>query len=277
MSRCCVCFIYGLIVYFSSGVALSKEAVKEPQKEPQTESLTLGWNDFPPYSWKDEQGEIQGFDIEVATAILEEAGFEVVLKKMPWNRIVQIGLKNGEIDVAMSASYTQEREKEFYFSNSEYYLSDVTIFIRKRDKEKLAGLKRLSDISNFDISVGVTRGYIYSETYQSLLKNPDFSSRLIETAQEKQNIKMLMTGRVDAIIGNHLSISHIISELDQANDITPHVYLELSGEDQGSFMMFSKFSVTQNQLDRVNKALARLKNKGVIKNIGEKYVYKDTL
>ena len=238
------------------------------------EPLIVGWNEFPPYSWKDEQGVIRGFDVELANAILTEAGFEVVLKKMPWNRIVQIGLKNGEIDVAMSASYTDERAKEYYFTEQENYLSDVTIFIRNKNKEKLKHLKRLTDVVDFDMNLGVTRGYVYSATYQRLRYNPDFNSRLIETHHEEQSVKMLLTGRVDAIIGNHLSIMHILSQLDQAHDIVPHVYLELSGEDQGSFMMFSKYSVSEAQVKRVNTALMKLKKQGVIKSIGDKYLYK---
>ena len=60
--------------------------------------LILGLDDsFPPMGFKNESGEIVGFDIDVATAVCEILGVELVLQPIDWNS-KEMELNTGNID-----------------------------------------------------------------------------------------------------------------------------------------------------------------------------------
>jgi polar amino acid transport system substrate-binding protein len=105
--------------------------------------------DNPPHSFIDEGGEWIGFDVDIAAALADELGVELV--KVRVDELTRISfLKNGKIDVAVaSMSHTHEREKEIDFSQT-YFWSKQTFLVRQGE---IASLEDL-----VGKSVGMDRG-----------------------------------------------------------------------------------------------------------------------
>ena len=62
------------------------------------ETLVVGLDDaFAPMGFRDEQGNLVGFDIDLATAVADELGMQVEFKPIDWNA-KEMELKAGTID-----------------------------------------------------------------------------------------------------------------------------------------------------------------------------------
>jgi polar amino acid transport system substrate-binding protein len=86
--------------------------------------------DFPPFEYIGEDGTIIGFDIEMVTIILEEAGYTVEVKDISFDSLIP-SLENNKIDVIAAAmTITEEREEQIDFSDP-YYEADQSVLIHK--------------------------------------------------------------------------------------------------------------------------------------------------
>jgi polar amino acid transport system substrate-binding protein len=88
---------------------------------------------WPPYSWKDENGNWQGFDASVAIEIGKRLNASVEFVTPPWETIVA-GKWQGKWDLSVgSMSPTEERAKNLDFP-SVYYYSPAVLAVHKDNK-----------------------------------------------------------------------------------------------------------------------------------------------
>ena len=104
--------------------------------------------DYPPFSIVNEQGEADGFSVELLRASLKAAGLDVEFHVGPWAEIKQ-DLAKGKIQVLPLVGRTPERENIFDFSVP--YKTNWTFAVKKGDKELLASL-------NNGLSIIITNG-----------------------------------------------------------------------------------------------------------------------
>ena len=64
-------------------------------------------SEYPPFESINDSGEIEGFDVDLATAIGEEMGIKVEFANIPWEGLIS-GLNNSEFDMIMSAMSPEE-------------------------------------------------------------------------------------------------------------------------------------------------------------------------
>jgi len=85
--------------------------------------------DFPPFEYISEDGAFVGFDVEMVTKILEDAGYTVEVKDISFDSLIP-SLENGKIDVIAAAmTITEEREEQIDFSNP-YYEADQSVLTK---------------------------------------------------------------------------------------------------------------------------------------------------
>ncbi|MCM1315038.1 MAG: transporter substrate-binding domain-containing protein [Prevotella sp.] len=101
----------------------------EPKDVTRTGTLVMATNaDFPPYE-EEINGEIVGFDVDMAMAICDELGMELKIKNMDFSSIItSISFDEADIGVA-GMSVTPEREEIVDFTQS-YALSSQVIIVR---------------------------------------------------------------------------------------------------------------------------------------------------
>lgn len=88
-------------------------------------------DDSPPYMFKNELGEVDGFGIALIKAIAEQQGFKIRFKETPW-RNTRLALEQGdtEIDVHTAVGYTSRRAQSLEFGVP-YVKDEIALFRRK--------------------------------------------------------------------------------------------------------------------------------------------------
>jgi ABC-type amino acid transport substrate-binding protein len=122
--------------------------------------LTVGTDlPYPPFEYRDEGGELTGFDVEIMDEIASRIGLETEYVDSPFDTIFT-DLANGQFDVVISgATITPEREQEVNFS--EPYFNSLQALVAADD----SGIASFDDLGEGD-SVSVqsgTTGEIWAE------------------------------------------------------------------------------------------------------------------
>jgi len=51
--------------------------------------LVVGWVNWQPFSFRNEQQQLRGLDVELLDAIFQRAGYQARFSEMPWARVLQ--------------------------------------------------------------------------------------------------------------------------------------------------------------------------------------------
>ncbi|MDO6441022.1 ABC transporter substrate-binding protein [Marinobacter sp. 2_MG-2023] len=170
---------------------------------------------------------------EISREVLESMGYDVKLDFVPWKRAQRLTLKN-ERDGIVGIGITPEREKVFRFPEKALLISETAVYTKQDhtfDYEDLDSLKGMR--------VGVSPGYTYS---------PEIASALhferVEMPSIESGLKMLLLGRLDAILANRyvagiqaerLDIVYKIKASERPVSVGP-VYLAFSPETSTEFL-----------------------------------------
>lgn len=108
--------------------ASNQDGDKSLEEIKQSGKLVLGLDDsFPPMGYTDENGEITGFDIDLAKEVTKRMGVELELKPIDWDGKI-LSLNNKDIDVIWNGlTITEERKEKIGFSKP--YLKNRQIII----------------------------------------------------------------------------------------------------------------------------------------------------
>ncbi|EET84842.1 extracellular solute-binding protein family 3 [Clostridium carboxidivorans P7] len=136
-------FTLGLLI---SGCGKKEQATDNSWKEIQQKGkFVLGLDDsFPPMGFKDDKGQIIGFDIDMAQEAAKRMGVKVELKPVQWDGVL-LSLNNKDIDVIWNGlTITDKRKQQIAFSK--VYLQNKQIIVTNNDsniktKKDLAGKK----------------------------------------------------------------------------------------------------------------------------------------
>ena len=98
------------------------------KKEADSSKIVVGLDDtFAPMGFRDEDGNLVGFDIDLGKAVGEELGLEVEFKPIDWNA-KEMELDSGFIDCVWNGmSITPEREKAMALSDK--YLNNKIVLM----------------------------------------------------------------------------------------------------------------------------------------------------
>ena len=78
---------------------------------------------YPPYTYHDDNGELTGFDVEVAKAIADKLGVEADFTESDWDSLLA-GIDSGRLDTVINAvSITPEREEKYDFAGPYFYIT----------------------------------------------------------------------------------------------------------------------------------------------------------
>src|SRR6056297_1631921 len=155
--------------------------------------MVVGLDDsFPPMGFRDESGEIVGFDIYLAKDAAKGMGVEVEFKAVDWDGVI-LSLKNGMIDVIWNGlTITPEREKSIDFSQP--YLENSQSIVVQAD----SNIETKKDLA--DKVVGIQLG---SSAVSAVESEPEVLDTFEELRKFSNNTEALMdlqTGRVQAVV-----------------------------------------------------------------------------
>lgn len=222
---------------------------------PKLGEVKIGTNaEYPPFEFVDEQGEIAGFDVELMTAIAEEAGFEFEFVNTRWDGIF-VALASGEFDAVISAATITEERAEMVNFSDPYFEAGQMITVRAdttdiSTAEDLAGKK-----------VGVQLG-----TTGDIWLSEETGAEVVRYDENTLAFQALANGDVAAAVADGPTAIDIV----QANPEMKLKVLEgVYTEEQYGIAVNKE---RQDLLAEINKGLAAVKASGKYDEIYEKYL-----
>ena len=213
--------------------------------------------DYPPYSYRDDNGNIGGFDVEMAQAVCEYYGWEYEAVPFNWDA-KDAELNAGSCDCIWSGFTMNGREDDYLWSKP--YSDNTQMIMVKKD----SGISSLADLAGKTVGVQTaTSAYdlLNDEEGQAQLASTFASLEVFETYTIAFND--LKAGAIDAIAIDVTSGNFLMSGEDD------FMFLD---EELGSEQYAIGFRKDDQELcDKVNAALDALAENGTYDEIGKKY------
>ena len=238
-----------VMMFVLTGMALAEE---KP-------TLTMGTNAaFPPYEYY-EGTEIVGIDAEIAAAIAEKLGMELVIEDMDFNAIIT-AVQSGKIDIGMAGmTVTEDRLASVAFSTS--YATATQVVIVTEDSDILSVDDLFAEGANHTIGVQLaTTGDLYS-TWDIEDAGLGTVSRFNTGADA---VEALKTGKVDCVIIDSEPAKAFVA----ANEGLMILDTEYALEEYAIAISYDNADL----LEDINTALAELTEDGTIDAIVAKYI-----
>lgn len=155
--------------------------------------IVIGLDDnFPPFGFHDESGELVGFDIDMAKEAAKRLGIEVEFKPIDWDS-KETELNSKKIDAIWNGlSITPEREKNILFSRP--YENGPQILLVRADSP----IQGKADLAGK--IVGTQQG---STGLEAINQEPELRDSFKELKQYSDNVTSFMdleVGRIDAVV-----------------------------------------------------------------------------
>jgi len=229
-------------------------AILWPPNYAHSQTYVVGGDfDYPPFSYIDESGYAQGFDIDVLKAISDETGLDFKFQLSPWDSAFNY-LQTGKTDILAGVIFSEERERLVDFSfpiHTEYY----SIFIHKN-----LPFTDISDLYNYRLMI--LRGDISIEKF--LIPNGLFQN-YVEAKSLPEAIAGIESGRADFVIAPHaLGMVEIMKN--------KYKNIEVQGPPLiPSIYCFAVKKGNKELLTLLNKGILELRNKGELAKIQVKW------
>lgn len=223
--------------------------------------FVVGLDDnYPPAGFRDEKGELVGFDIDLAKEAAKRLGVKAVFKPVQWDGVL-MNLKNGDIDLIWNAlGITPERQKEIAFTDS--YMSDRNIIVVKTG----SAIKSKADLA------GKVIGLQLGSTAEPAVKADPISSQIKEIKKFESPTQALMdldAGRLDAVVTNETNARYLITKEKTANKfyVLTHEEGDFGPEPYGVGVRMEDKAF----LAELNRVLSEMKADGTAAQISEKW------
>lgn len=206
-----------------------------------------------PWTFHDEDGDLTGFDIEVARAIAAELGVEASFAEGEWDGLLA-GLDSGRYDsMANGVSVTEEREEKYDFTDP--YAYNTIVVITRGD----------SDIASMEDLAGKTTANTLGSSYAILAEANGATNTGVDDFN--QTIELLEAGRIDATLNDEVVFYDYMAQHPDAdlkiaaeNDGPTHVAFPLRREE-----------ATASLLAAMNEAIATLRENGTLSELSQEF------
>lgn len=157
-------------------------------------TFTVGFDaEYPPYGYMDENGEYTGFDLELAEAVCELEGWELVKTPINWDS-KDMELDSGSIDCIWNGFTMTGREDDYTWSQP--YVDNSQVMVVNKN----SGIEKLEDLAGKVVGVQADSAALkvlqdeeqqkaLADTFAALQEYGDYNSAFVE----------LQAGAVDAV------------------------------------------------------------------------------
>ena len=215
---------------------------------------------YPPFSWKESDGTLKGFDIEIAEAICAEMKRNCVLIEQDWDGMIPALLARKFDAIIASMSITEERKKRVDFTNK--YYNTPAKFVAKKGSDleiSKSGLKGKR--------IGLQRG----TTHQCFMEKIYPGAELVLYGTQEEVFQDLAIGRIDAQFSDSIAADEGFLKTDAGKDF------EFIGGDQhdeachgpGAGIAVRKSDTELRE--ELNRAIKAIREDGTYQKINAKY------
>lgn len=243
----------------------SKPAQEEPKADAETSAtgdkkeaaeeggkLVMATNaEFPPYEFYGEDGKVVGIDAEIASAIAEQMGMTLEISDMAFDSIIP-SILSGKADFgAAGMTVTDERKENVDFSDT--YVTASQAIIVKADNTEITDADSLTNKA-IGVQLGTTGDLYASDVTESVQRyNKAFEA-----------VQALAQGKIDAVLID----DQVAKALAEGNADVKVLDKPFTVEE---YAIAVKKGNTE-LLEKINAALAELKESGKLQEIVDKYI-----
>ncbi|WP_428789992.1 substrate-binding periplasmic protein [Vibrio profundum] len=200
-----------------------------------------------------ENGENKGAVYEISNEIARRANLNYVNSIKPYRRMIH-DLTSGKSDMSIFTHNTNLGNKVIEVIPV-YHLKTLVVGRKVHDIQSLEELKGKK--------VGIVRG-------TSLSDEPEISQmKLVQFKDFKQGLKMLLAGRIKALVGVDLALYYWINKMDISRKDLGQPYIFKT---QGSILHVSHHFDDKAAITRLKAAVISMQQDGTVTKIWSKYL-----
>lgn len=158
-------------------------------------TVTISSGEYPP--WTGAKLPHHGYVNHIISESFASVGIHVEYIYLPWKRAFEAA-KNGEYDATSYWFESSERRDRMLFSDP--VIQNRNVFFQ-RSEDKPIKWQQLNDLSGYRMSA--TIGFTYTEEFHEAIAKRELQVTMVPT--DLQNIKMLMSKRVDLVATDEMS------------------------------------------------------------------------
>ncbi len=252
-----VIMVLGMAAFTGCGSASGDSASSGGSSNGST-TFTVGFDaEYPPYGYMDDSGEYVGFDLDMAQAVCDMEGWELVKNPIDWAS-KDMELDSGAIDCIWSGFTINGREDDYEWSDP--YVDNSQVIVVAAD----SGITKLSDLAGkvvgvqqasaaLDVLQDEEQQKALADTFDTLQQFSDYNVAFTELKQ----------GSLDALAIDIGVAQYNIGDGDEYVILDEHLNAEQYG------IGFKKGNTELR--DKVNADLHKLAQDGTIAEIAKKY------
>lgn len=211
---------------------------------------------WPPMEMLDANKQPEGFDVDYIKAVAKAGGFEVDVRNIAWDGIFG-GVATGQYDiVASSTTITEERQKQFDFSDPYYEVAQAVVLPAGKSIKSLADLKGM----NVGGQIGTTGVFV--------IRKAGVSVDLKEYDDVGLAIQDMLGGRLDAVIcDDPVALFYVNKKADTAGKLN----LSFKTEEK-EYYGFTVRKGRKDLVEKLNKGIKEVKTSGVEAQLLQKWM-----
>ncbi len=245
----------------SSTADKNSSAASSAASSDQT-TFTVGFDaEFPPYGYKDENGEYTGFDLEMAEAVSDLEGWKLVKQPIDWDA-KDMELSSGTIDCIWNGFTMDGRENDYTFS--EPYIDNSQVFVVPADSD----IASAADLAGKNVGVQKDSSALaalesddhkeLADSFASLTQYGDYNTALMD----------MEAGGIDAVA---MDIGVAQYQIDK----NPDKYKKLDEPLASEVYAVGFLKGNTDLRDTVQEDIYELYDNGTVAELAEKYGLSD--
>jgi L-cystine transport system substrate-binding protein len=222
----------------------------------ESDTLRVGTEGtYSPFSYQGPDGNLTGYDVEVAQAVAAKLGKKVEFVQTPWDAIFA-GLEAKRFDLVANQVTINDERRAKYDLSEPYTVSEGVIVTRADD----TSITSLADLR------GKTTAQSATSNWAQVARDAGANVEAVEGFV--QAIQLLKDRRVDATVNDTLAVG----EYQRQNNDAGVKIAGTTGDTSEQAFAARKDS---GLIPEVNRALGELRADGTLKGISEKYFGSD--
>lgn len=240
------------------------EAGKEAEPAAEKKTFTVGFDaEFPPYGYQDENGEYTGFDLEMAQAVCDLEGWELVKQPIDWDS-KDMELSSGAIDCIWNGFTVDGREDDYTWSDP--YIDNSQVYVVAAD----SGIKTPADLAGKVVGVQKDSSALAALNNEENKALKDSFKELTEYADYNTAFMDLEAGGIECLA---MDIGVAAYQIKSRGD--GYVMLEEKLASEKYAVGFLKGNT--ELCAQVQKDIYQLYDEGKVKELADKYELTDFL
>ncbi|MDO4433940.1 MAG: amino acid ABC transporter substrate-binding protein [Alysiella sp.] len=223
-------------------------------------TITVGTEGtYAPFTYRDKDGKLTGYDVEVTRAVAAKLGVQVEFKETQWEAMLT-GLKAGRFDLVANQVALTSPERQATFDKSEPYSWSGPALMARADETRI---KTVADIK------GLKAAQTLSSNYGEMAVKAE--AEIVPVDGMAQALTLVQQKRADATLNDALSfLDYLKKNPDSGLKI---VWTAGAEEKKGAGLIANKGN--DEAIAKISEAVKALQADGTLTKLGEEFFGKD--